>query len=345
MNFLLYMLGRASQNAPGLRPTPRQNLLARAAHAGASGQWQTALDAYRTLSATADATTLDILICGHLYLVREDEIEARLCFAQGLTRLYQADPATDDVPTAVERLLDEAAQHQAHGHAAETTLALRRARALLEVLMSAEAGLLLATHQPAAGSALEGLVHLSDLTLRLLARAQIAGHLAGSLRQRHMRDDLALWATTGENIQALLETECDRLALLSRQVPGHAEIEYRLGLTARAAGRMDHAAAAFRRVLALHPHHIPSAVRLALTGPDAGALHQAFHVPVSTMRLFADFAAVARTGRSFDEMTRRLCLPRTEIEKTAARGNLAFALSELALLDESRESWREPVPA
>jgi tetratricopeptide (TPR) repeat protein len=160
-----------------------------------------------------------------------------------------------------------------------------------------------------------------------------------------MRDDLALWATTGENIQALLENECDRLTLLAGQVPGHAEIEYRRGLIARAAGRMDQAAAAFRRVLALHPHHIPSAVRLALTGADADTLRHAFHVPVGTMRLFADFAAAARAQRPFDEMTRHFCAPHTEIEKNAARGNLAFALSELALLGESRDAWREPVPA
>jgi len=341
MNFLLYMLGRASQNAPGLRPTPRQHLRARAAHAAAHGRWPTARDAYRTLSDAADAATLDILICGHLHLVCGEHLESGLCFSQGSARLHAAAPPA---PTLLERLLAESGEWLRQGCYAQAAAALRRARARLEVLLAAEAGLLLATRRPVADSALESLAHLSDLTLRLLARAHIARHLAGSLRQRRLRHDLAPWATSSQSIQSLLDQESDRLALLSRQVPGHAQTEYRLGLAARAAGRMDPAAAAFRRVLALHPHHVSSAVRLALARTDAGVLDNAFHVPAATMRLFADFAAAARADRPFDEVARRLCAPRTPLEQSAARGNLAFALSELALLDESRESWREPVP-
>jgi tetratricopeptide (TPR) repeat protein len=300
------------------------------------------LDAYRTLADSPDAATLDILTCGHLHLICGEHLEAGLCFDQSIARLHAAVPPA---PTPLECLLAESGEWLRHGHYKKAAAALRRARARLEVLLAAESGLLLATRQPVADSALQTLVHLGDLTLRLLARTQIARHLAGSLRQRQLRCDLAPWATSSESIQSLLDQESDRLALLARQVPGHAQTEYRLGLATRAAGRMDHAAAAFRRVLALHPHHVSSAVRLALANSDAGVLDKAFHVPTATMRLFADFAAAAHADRPFDEVAQRLCAPRTTLEKATARGNLAFALSELALLDESRESWREPVPA
>jgi hypothetical protein len=342
MNFLLYMLGRAAHAAPGTRPTPRQALLARAAHAAAQNQLPTALKAYRTISQSSHAHTLDILITAHLHLLCGDRLEARLAFADGINRLYQ--PDADDSPEALCRLLDEADRHLAEGRSAQATLTIRRARALLEVLLAAESGLLLAADTPVADSPLASLAGLSNLTLRLLARAQITENLADSLRRRALRADLATRAAGAETLKLLLSAEESRLAALSRQFPDHAEVHYRLGLLASNAGHATVAAAAFRTVLALHPCHVSSAARLAAADPSVGAaiLRQAFFVPAETLRLFATFAAASSDSRHFDQWVARFCAAHPTLNPTAARGNIALALSELALLDDARESWREP---
>jgi hypothetical protein len=206
--------------------------------------------------------------------------------------------------------------------------------------------LLLAAETPLEESPLASLISLSDLTLRLLARAQLAGHLADSLRRRSLRADLAARSTTSESLQALLATEESRLAGLARRFPSHAEVHYRLGLLASAAGRSRQAAAAFRTVLALHPHHVSSAARLAAADPSTGMaiLRRAFFVPAETLQLFAALAAAAHDEHRFNRLVARFCAAQPQLDPTSARGNIALALSELALLDDARESWREPAP-
>ncbi len=340
MNFLLYMLGRTAHQPLNLRPTPRHNLLTRAAHAAAQGDTHAALDAYRTLSDSSAGTPLDTLIRAHLHLLLEESQEAALYFAEGITRLQQSRASADAAPTAVERLLKRGTQLLAQGRYSRATASLRRARTLLEDLLAAEAGLLLAHPMPSADSALASLAHLSDLSLRLLARTQLAQQLAGALTERQLGADLAPWATSAQSVQTLLESDCDRLAALTADCPGHAENQYHLGLIARALGRTLQATAAFRHVLTLHPHHVSSAVRLAAADPahSSEILRRAFFVPAATLQLFANFAQAARDPRAFDSITAHLAA-QFDPRQTPARDNLAFALSELAL----RESQESPV--
>jgi hypothetical protein len=344
MNFLLYMLGRAAATPVGIRPSPRQTLLARAAHAAAQNRLPAALDAYRTITESPEAHTLDTLIAAHLFLLCDNPLDARFAFAEGINRLYE--PAADDTPEALRRLLDQADRHLAEGRAAQATITLRRTRALLEVLLAAESGLLLAAQTPVEESPLASLVNLSDQTLRLLARAQLAGNLADSLRRHALRADLATRSTTSESLKTLLAAEEARLADLAHQFPAHAEVHYRLGLLASSTGHAAAATAAFRNVLALHPYHISSAARLAVADPSIGTalLRGAFFIPTEALRLFAALAEASRTPRRFDDYVARFCAAHPTLDPTSARGNIALALSELALLDDSRESWREPAP-
>jgi hypothetical protein len=343
MNLLLYMLGRAFQTAPALRPTPRQTALVRAAHAAARDNLTAALDIYRTLADSQVATTLDILICGHLLLIHHEPLEARLCFAEGITRLYQ--PGVDDAATALERLLEEANEYLNRGNPELAAVTIRRARTLLEVLLAAESGLLLATNGHIEDTPLAVLSGLGNLTLRLLVRARFAGTLVSSLRARRLHADFAP-RMTADHLQSVLCHEESRLAELAARYPDHAEVQYRLGLVAGAAAHGGQAVGAFRTVLALHPYHVSSAVRLAAADPAVGLplLRQAFAVPGETLHLFAALAHAAGDARNLDRVMNCFCAAAPQGDPTAARGNIAFALSELALLTEAQQSWREPTP-
>jgi hypothetical protein len=365
MNFLLYMLSRASRPAAARRPTPRQMLLAGAAAHAAAGRFAAALGCYRRLGHLSDLLPLDLLIRGHLHLALGHASPAARDIALGADRLLtrRADPVVDDaapaaapLPTALEHLLAKADGSLRRGRYVLATDYLRRFRTVVDVLISAQAALAACTADdgaadPPAAAPLASLITLSGLGLRMLAHAQLATHLADSLRRRNLRDDLAPWAISGAAVSDLLEKEVDRLAAASRDAAsaGRADVQYQLGLVAHAAGRPAEAAAAFRRTLALHPHHVPSAARLAVTdAAGAGrwtAVRQSIAVAPETLATFSAFAQAAAEAATFDRAVRQLCAGLPAPARATAEANLAFALGEVALPDVGRVGCGETVLA
>ncbi len=371
MNFLLYMLGRA-QRAAGVRPTPRQLLLSAAATHATKGRMAEALSAYGRLGGAANVTPLDLLVRGHLHLTLEHYRAAQRCFMRGSERLLsrRTTPRETEHPSPsgdrgsgrnfIEQLLSHAAGYLRRGRFVRAAELLEQARAILDVLLSAHAGLAIAeAHGDDAGahpgigqveSAMVHLARLSDLCLRLLARTHLATHVSEALRERRLREDLASWAITAPCVNGLLEAECDRLSVAAVLEPDHAELHYRLGLVARAAHRLDIAAGAFRQTLRIHPHHVASAARLAATlrqlqtpADDLAILRKALDVRPETLRQFAAFADIAGHPAAFDRAADLICIGQPDPKaRMAARSNLAFALSELTLLDPARAAWREP---
>jgi tetratricopeptide (TPR) repeat protein len=364
MNFLLYMLGRVRRPPAGLRPAPRQLLLIQAAAHAAHAHWADALALYRRLEQVSNYTPMDLLIRGHLALLSAEAQTASRDWSIAIERLWWADAPQDDLekPDAVhsadDSILDtwfrEAQGQLRAGRFVRSADLLDRARARIEVLLSAHAGLMLLDDHPVdsrAASACAKLVHLADLALRFNARIRLAGQLADSLRERCLRADLAGWATTSRDVAGLLEAEFLRLESLAASLPGHAETLYRLALAARITGRLERSADAFRRVLAIHPHHVSSAIRLTITLLELGRpqealrpLAAAFIVPAATMQTFNTLAAAPRDAHAFDRFV-TVWTDAQPNDPAITRGNLAFALSELALLDEARLPWRDPQPA
>jgi tetratricopeptide (TPR) repeat protein len=368
MNFLFYLLGRAHRTTFS-RPGPRQVALSHAAALAGAGDLSGALEHFQplargaraTLSVAGHSTPIDLLICGHLHLSCGNHAAAHHDFSQGIDRLMARDGESEPregaaSPSSIEQLLSRAYEALRRGRYVRVSEILLQARVLLDVLLAAHCGLLLndARESGTDGlaehvlSSLLPLAKLSDITLRLLARAHLATHLSRSLKERQLREDLAPWAISAPSIDKLLEAEYQRLSAGAREHPGHAEIHYRLGLAARAAGHLEAAAKAFTRTLALHPHHVPSAARLVTTELQLNralsleTLEKSFFIPVATLQTFGAFAHAASSPAGFDRAADRLCLlAPDDTAATAARANLAFALSELALLDPARESWRE----
>ena len=344
MNFLLYMLEAVGRNQAVLRPIGRTGLRTAAARHAADGHWREALDDCRRLADSCGETTIDKLVRGQLHFVCGERPEAAHCFVAGIDRLLAAG---DEEQTSIGQWVEDATELLRQGRYARATDVLVRARTILDVVMTAEAGVLLAQEQNL--EQLAGLVRLSDLTLRMLARTVLARQVAQSLETRRLRSDLAPWATPANRVQELLAGEQRRLAELVAQWPDHAEWQYRLALISRAAGDAKVAAAAFERVLAVYPHHVPAAVGLAATleklGQPGGrkTLERALRVPAETMRLFADFAQAAGGEAAFDQLAEKTCAGGAGA--AAVRGNLALALSEMGLLDAPRETWREFEPA
>jgi tetratricopeptide (TPR) repeat protein len=346
MNFLLYILGRARRNS-ALRPVGRDAFIARAAAHAAAGRFHDALAGYRNLTETPRCSPVDLLIRGQLHLALNDNDDARDSFARGMGRLLESGGILQE-QTPIERLIADAELMLNHGACDPAIKAIQQARALIDLLLSAEAGLVMAQDHIHSG-AFTALVRLSDICLKMLARAELSRQLAGALRQRSLRGDLASWAASGKSVTDLLNKEYARLAKLSFRAPSHAETAYRLGLAARAAGRLKEAARAFDRVLAIHPHHMNSAVRLAATVSELSqdtdikpTLRRALLVPPETMRLFANLSAAAADAQ-FDASAAIFGV--ASGDAATIRANLAFALSELGLLDDSRAPWRETVCA
>lgn len=341
MNFLLYMLGRA-RRCTNLRPQGREALIGTAAVHGAQGKLAEALAAYRKLTELPRAGAIDMLICGQLHLVAKENDHARDCFARGISCLLESHGSTPE-QTPMERLVADAELLLTYGRYDAAIRATQQARAMIDLLLAAEAGMALA--QGSMEGVFAALTRFSDLTLRLLSRAELSRQVAGSLRRRHLSDKLASWATSDKSVSDLLNREFKRLSQIAAQAPAHAEISYRLALVASALGRSKDAITSFERILALHPHHMNSAVRLASllrgTARDAecvAILSRAQLIPASTMKLFADLSTAA--GETQFDASAALFSDATG--GCTARANLAFALSELGMLDESRETWREP---
>jgi hypothetical protein len=371
MNFLLYMLGRGCRSSPSTRPMPREVLFAQAARLAADADLPGALRLYDRL-ASSGRSPMDLLIRGHLHLLTGDPRAASHDFARGAQRLLSRcdDPAacaestSADAPadTSVERLMARAHSCLQRGRFVRAADILHETRRLLDVLLSAQTALFVAElrlgkpapHHPATLAPLLPLARLGDIALRLLARTHLAAHLADSLRQRKLRDDLATWATTAQSIDALLASEFQRLLGATRAAPAIAEGHFRLGLIARVVSpqRLDIAHRAFSHTLALHPSHISSAALLAAgqlqrnESIDSAAIDTAFTVSPAMLKTYAAFAQASTEPAPFDTAVDLLCadLP-SDALRTAARANLAFALSELSILDPARAAWREAVPA
>ena len=347
MNFLLYMIGRSARRGLGLRPTGRDLLIGTAAAWAAAGEYARALSEYRNLAGALRCTVMDVLICGHLELLAGSKERARDAFARGMGRLLAApEPTTQG---SIERLIAGGERFLQQGRFVRATDCFRRARAWIEVVLSAEAGLVLAQDGLYAG-AFGSALRLSDCSLRLLARAQLAGELSRSLQERSLREDLAAWATSDRRVNELLAGELHRLEGQTLVHPGNLETLYRLGLVASAMSDEAKAAAAFGGVLSLHPLHVSTAARLAAIFGRRGeneialaVLRRAFQVDCQTLGDFAQFAAAAE-GPEFDQTVERMCSAAGG-EPFTTRANLAFALSEVGLLDGVRESWRESVTA
>lgn len=341
MNFLLYMLGRA-RRCTNLRPQGRESLIGTAAVHGAQGKFAEALAAYQKLTGLPGTSAVDMLIRGQLHLLVNEKNEARDCFARGMGRLLESRGAGQE-QTQTERLVADAELLLSCGRYDAAIRALRQARAMIDLLLAAEAGLVLSQNDW--NGAFTTLVRFSDITMRMLSRAELSRQLAGSLRRRCLSDKLASWATSGKNVDNLLNREFARLSKLAARTPAHAEASYRLALVASALGCGKEAITAFDHVLSLHPHHVSSAVRLAtlLRGTSRAAegksiLQRALFVPAATMKLFADLSTAAVEAQ-FDASASHFS---ETCGSTTPRANLALALSELGMLDESREAWREP---
>jgi tetratricopeptide (TPR) repeat protein len=390
MNFLLHLIGK-TQHDVALRPTPRQSLLhvaCREALAGNFAEAARAADQLAHLPGHRHVT--EPLLRAHLHLAAHDAAAAAHHFAAGIAGLNDAQHSrnscvleftpmlTTDTPrhgntTRLEQLIDSADEHLRQGRYIRATELFQHARTLLDTLLSAQAGMIVADARlsgssnpdSAAATPLVALANLGDLLLRMLARTHLASNLAAGLRERSLRDDLAPWATTGADVDELLRSECALLLESTKQNPDHAEMQYRLGLVARALGDRTTARRAFTRVLQLHPHHILSAARLAATllqtdQPEAvmPLLAIAFTIPAPTLRNYQQLATTVANSRTFDRAVDRLCHDLTTNASTTTnnglrptpptpatlRANLAFALAELGLLDEQHATWREPAP-
>jgi tetratricopeptide (TPR) repeat protein len=348
MNFLLQMVGQPHRSRPW-RQSPMDQLRAQAATFAAAGDLAGAILTCERLAAEYDPTLGDLLILAHLHLAGCDYAAALSGFTAALDRM-------GDAPLdSLERLLDSACDLLFCNRCAAASGLLQTARGSIDVLLSAHAGVgiaaaRLATPASSLLTPLVSLANLSDLLLRALARTRLVGNVALSLKKRSLRQDLAPWAASPRSIDNLLAAEHRQLETAVRLHPQHAELHYRLGLVARTRHMLPEAAAAFGRVLRLHPHHFPSATRLAATqlqlGESAAAfplLAVAFAVPPQILQ---QYAALARAAESpaFDQSAGRFA-QLADPDPSAVKANLAFALGELGLLNPARSRWREAVPA
>ena len=379
MNFLLHLIGRANRAAvyPVLRPTPQQMMERSAAKAAMRGEFAAAVGAYADLGREKSGRLVEILIRAHLHLAAQDYAAASHFFSVGIARIDGKcvedsfvsefrDMIFGDESNAsnrktrgdsLERMIDAADEHLRQGRYVRALELFQKARTGVDTLLAANGGMILADARVDRDGAAErarpliALAKLGDLLLRMLARTHLASNVAIGLRQRDLRADLAPWATRGEDVDGLLEGELEMLRAEVEKQPDHAEMHYRLGLVARAAGELEVAERAFTRVVQLQPHHVLSATRLAATllqlgktEAVMGLLAVAFAVPAETLERYDGLAAAAGSGERgmFDRAVMRLCHDLgKENGSGTVRANLAFALGELGLLDEERAAWRE----
>jgi tetratricopeptide (TPR) repeat protein len=317
------------------------------------------LNAYRLLATETEGSITDTLTRAHLHLALNEYTSAFTFFTSALNRLEHSPLMT------LENLMDAADDHLRKSRYVRAAELLQSARTSVDTLLSAQAGLAVATARMTGSTAcapgsIVPLAKLGDLLLRMLARTHLASNLAVSLRRRSLRHDLAPWATGAGSIELLLDAEFRQLQAGAKNHPCHAELHYRLGLVARTLGQPEVAVQAFTRVLSLHAHHVPSAARLAATCMQLGqdepvlpVLAVAFAVPGNMLQQYAALADAAQS-RSFDKAAERLAgraegpanllRPGTYAgSAVAVKANLAFALSELGLLDPVRAEWREAV--
>jgi len=193
------------------------------------------------------------------------------------------------------------------------------------------------------------LSQLSDLLLQYMARTKLAGNLAEALRQRHLRQDLASWATGCHEVQCLLRTERARLGALVVEHRQNAELHYRIGLCHRATGELEAAAASFTHVLALAPHHAQSGVRLAATllqlhrpTEVLRVLERTFTLDPAAARQYHALAVASTDAAKFDRAVMALARDLgVGYGAPDVKANIAFALGMLGVHDADKEQWKE----
>jgi len=360
MHPLLLILGRGITD-DACRPSHRRTNQRAAAMALAHGDVLTALAIYDQLITQSSATESDLVIHASLLLRAQRREEAAFALQ---TMLYDAmhlptkEPAMhatethDPMPSHLEHLLDQAKRDLSSGLFVRALERIEAIMGRVETLIAAQATLAVTEDNTDALTPLSTLVELSDILLRLQARGRLAASLADGLRKRDLRSDLALWATGSEHVRTLLISEFARITEAVAASPQQANLHYRLGLLCRAIGDTDGAIAAFRRVLAIVPHYLPAAARLAAclhrSGHSDDALRllaAAVQLPDATLRRYYDLAVAATDPAHFARAVSMMTGQVAHREAANIRANLCFALSELALLDESRAAVMQPAAA
>lgn len=306
-----------------------------------------AIDVYRTLARNGPATAL--LILGELLLSTGDAAGAAETFRRGLGKLTRtADESRGGQETdPIHRALTGATEFLRCGRYVRARESLEEALRRVDLFLMAQGAWIVAEaragNTEVGPNALLPAVGLADTLLRYLARASLASSLADVLRKRCLREDLAVWATGADEVTALLAAERQRLERIAGQRPNHAEIFYRLGLICRALGDLPAAARALRRVLAIQPHYTRAAVRLAATldqlhqsADSTEVLAKSCLSEGSTLRGIYRLGLASVDARQFDRAAQTIASPHTD-----ARANLALALGEMGLLDETRREWKE----
>lgn len=196
-------------------------------------------------------------------------------------------------------------------------------------------------------SCVRSLGTLADALLRYSARTRLAANLAEELRKKQLRADLAPWATGMHDVEHLLQAEYQRLARILNVHWNHAELRYRMGLLARAIGRTDAAERHWRGVLAIHPHCVPAAARLSSLLLSQGrnaddVIDRAVILPRETLTSHYELAIKAQNAAEFDQSI--VAMEKGAQRTYDPRGNVAFALGILGLLDEEHCEWKNMVP-
>ncbi len=249
MNFLLHLIGMTQRDA-ALRPAPRQSLTQAARREALAGNFDAAARTYGQLARTAaHHSVTEPLIRAHLHLAARDYIAAAHLFSAGVAGLngtenscvsesmdmfaptedpafFDVRPAREGDTTRLERLIDSADQDLRQGRYVRAMGLFQQARTLVDTLLSAHAGMIVADARvagrqtPESAKPLVALANLGDLLLRMLARTHLAANVAAGLRERSLREDLATWATTGTDVDELLRSEFVLLAESAKQNPG-----------------------------------------------------------------------------------------------------------------------------
>jgi tetratricopeptide (TPR) repeat protein len=258
----------------------------------------------------------------------------------------------------IEMLLDQGATLLKAGRYVRARETLEKALATVDLVMGGQAGWVVAETASRADAdsaaalveTLVPLVQMSDMLLRLLARTCLASHLAEALRQRQLREDLAVWASGAEEINDLLRAERQRIERAAADHTEHAELHYHLGLVCRALGDLPAAEAAFRRVLAVCPNYTRAVVRLAVTLRQSGRAAQApavlakgFAVSDATLDHYYQLGLATTDARRFDSAVEVMTQGIDPARRPDAKANLALALAQLGLLDDTRREWKESV--
>ena len=260
------------------------------------------------------------------------------------TQALQEQPDSGSPEQTLSRFLKRGHHYLHEGNYTQAQQMYDRALRLTDTLLTAHSLWFIAEHDPLLTEPIqEALIqwaNLGDQLLHCLAKTTLAENLADVLRQRHLRADLASWATGSDEITHLLTLERDRLTVLAHSHPNHAEMHYRLGMLARALDDFPAAIKAFRQVLKIQPHHAATSVRLAATllqqnqtRPARRVLEQMHTLPPATLRQYHALALAAATDAPRFEKTIAHLEQQPQHRHSDLRANLTFVLTAMGAKD------------